>query len=141
MAATIRSLLLPDWQAALDRLSPEELSHAAELRLRTGFPPTIVIDGRECVLPGAAAAESAMLETILSRAAEYSLYAVREALAEGYLTLPGGHRIGVCGTAVRSGDGVTAETRIRLTATCKGGASASNCNLFFVGDFHVRYTD
>ena len=38
-------------------------------------------------------------------------------------------------------EGATSETRIRLTATCKGGASASNCNLFFVGDFHVRYTD
>lgn len=106
MAATIRGLLPPDWQAALDRLSTEELRQAAELRLRTGFPPTILLDGREHALPGAATVEASELEALLGRAAEHSLYAVREALSEGYLTLPGGHRIGICGTAVSNGDGV-----------------------------------
>lgn len=35
----------------------------------------------------------------------------------------------------------TQETILRLTATCKGGSSTADCNMFFVGDLHVEYID
>ena len=38
-------------------------------------------------------------------------------------------------------DGVTEDTALRFTATCKGGASATLCNMFFIGDVHVEYAD
>ena len=38
-------------------------------------------------------------------------------------------------------DGVTEDTSLRFTATCKGGASATLCNMFFIGDVHVEYAD
>lgn len=43
-------------------------------------------------------------ETVL-RACGYSLHTVQKELACGFLPLPGGHRLGICGTAVRDADG------------------------------------
>lgn len=52
------------------------------------------------------------------RLCEYSLYAHQHSLTEGYLTLPDGHRAGVCGTAVYDPEGrrssVKNVTTIRL---------------------------
>lgn len=38
-------------------------------------------------------------------------------------------------------EGATQDTVLRLTATCKGGSAATDCNMFFVGDLHVEYVD
>lgn len=71
-----------------------------ELRLRAGRPPTAVLDGKECILPGCAeAVTSRMLEEIVSAATNRSCYSAEASLREGYVTLPGGHRVGLCGTA------------------------------------------
>ena len=40
-----------------------------------------------------------MLEEIVSAATNRSCYSAEASLREGYVTLPGGHRIGLCGTA------------------------------------------
>lgn len=40
------------------------------------------------------------LDYILSRACDYSLHTVQEQIAQGYLTMVGGHRMGLCGTVV-----------------------------------------
>ena len=40
------------------------------------------------------------LETILNNLLDYSYYAYEEELAKGYITIEGGHRVGVCGRAV-----------------------------------------
>lgn len=40
------------------------------------------------------------LEMILNNLLDYSYYAYEEELAKGYITIEGGHRIGVCGKAV-----------------------------------------
>lgn len=84
------------------RQSTEGLRTGAleELRLRAGRPPTAVLDGKECILPGCAeAVTSRMLEEIVSAATNRSCYSAEASLREGYVTLPGGHRIGLCGTA------------------------------------------
>lgn len=73
-----------------------------ELRLRAGRPPTAVLDGKERILPGCAeAVTSRMLEEIVSAATNRSCYSAEASLREGYVTLPGGHRVGLCGTAAR----------------------------------------
>jgi len=41
-----------------------------------------------------------MIQTFLDRCTQRSPYAVREMLRRGFLLLPGGHRIGLCGTGV-----------------------------------------
>ena len=61
-----------------------------ELRLRAGRPPTAVLDGKECILPGCAeAVTSRMLEEIVSAATNRSCYSAEASLREGYVTLPG----------------------------------------------------
>lgn len=79
-----------------------------ELRLRAGQPPRWAAGGRELPLPreGGEALAPALLEEIVRRAAGYGLYAVEEQLAAGFLALPYGHRLGLCGTAVRAGEGL-----------------------------------
>lgn len=37
--------------------------------------------------------------------------------------------------------GATKDTKLKMTATCKGGSSASSCDLFVIGDLHVNYID
>lgn len=82
-------------------LSGTDGSGADELRLRVGFPPMIVKNRQETVLPlRSGPVQAAELEMILSAASGFSAYAVQQSLREGFLTLPGGHRIGVCGTVV-----------------------------------------
>ena len=74
-----------------------------DIRLRAGQPPSVYAAGRETALDPAPVTWQE-LERILMAATDYSCYAAADRLSEGYVTLPGGHRIGVCGTlAVRGG--------------------------------------
>ena len=79
--------------AALDRQGEIE-----ELRLRVGLPPAVRIAGRESPLACAPVSAQELRET-LSRAARYSVHSYAESLRHGFVTLAGGHRLGVCGTA------------------------------------------
>ena len=51
------------------------------------------------------AVTSAELREMLSRAAQYSVHSYTDSLRHGFLTLSGGHRLGICGTAGREEDG------------------------------------
>lgn len=48
------------------------------------------------------------LEQTFRRLCEYSVHSFQEQVRAGYLTLPGGHRAGICGTAVTENGQVTA---------------------------------
>ena len=48
-----------------------------------------------------------ILEGIMTRLTGGSIYSVSDHLAEGYITLTGGHRVGVMGTAVVRGNGIS----------------------------------
>lgn len=105
---SVLDVLPAEYRAALE---PEKLENADELRLRQGCAPTILTAGRE--VPFSISSDFGLvkgkdLELILSAASGYSAYAVQESLREGFLTLPGGHRIGICGMQVcRKGEPVS----------------------------------
>lgn len=85
----------------LEHLRPEDI------RLRAGQPPGVYAAGHETPL-AAAPVTWQELEQVLMAATDHSYYAAAEQLAEGFVTLPGGHRVGVCGTlAVRGGSAVS----------------------------------
>ena len=70
-----------------------------------------------------------MIRQILSYLANYSLYAYEREIRQGYLTLPGGHRLGLVGRAVLEGDRITSLTEIsalnlRLAHEKKGCADS-----------------
>ena len=75
-----------------------DVSNAQELRLRAGQSPAVVENGAERRLAGLVRQEE--LSEILQRATQQSAYACTQSLRQGFVTLPGGHRIGVCGSAV-----------------------------------------
>ena len=77
-----------------------------EVRLRAGHVPSVVMNGREHPLAaqaGTAPVTVEILQRILMAACRQSQYAVQEQLREGFLTIAGGVRIGVCGSAVAQG--------------------------------------
>ena len=87
--------ILPDWMRAdVDELGKDSLQ---ELRLRIGHPPELVRMGNDKLL--CRNIQEQDLSYIVNMASRYSPWAATTS-AQGYLTAPGGHRIGLCGEAV-----------------------------------------
>ncbi len=84
-------------------LERERQSRAEELRLRLGQPLAATLPEGEIVLPGTRILPGD-LEQVLDRATELSRYAASESLAQGFVTAPGGFRVGVCGSALAWGE-------------------------------------
>ena len=78
------------------------LRQAEELRLRVGQTAYLFAGGKELPLHGVRIDQSC-LAGIIDRATGQAVYSVREMLRQGFLTLPGGHRLGICGSAVYQG--------------------------------------
>lgn len=88
-------------------LPQEEQERAEELRLRAGWPMTAVLPEGERPV-GGPPVEPEELEQLVEIASRASVHAVLEQIRRGYLTVAGGHRIGLCGTAVMEGGGIHA---------------------------------
>lgn len=82
---------------ALDGLNAAQVE---EIRLRCGQVPSILRRGVERPLPHCERTPQQELQRTLLAASAQSQYAVQEQLREGFLSVPGGVRIGVCGSAV-----------------------------------------
>ena len=79
-------------------LSDEVKAVAEEFRLRGGRPLTVLLPEGEMELD--VSVEPTDLETLCDLATEFSRYAAAETIREGFLSVRGGFRIGLCGTAV-----------------------------------------
>ena len=93
------------------------LQKVNELRLRTNAPIVVAIAGRSFFLTNTGLSHQPTdlavtmtkldLETIVHKAAEYSLYAVNDQIRAGFITIRGGVRIGICGEVVTNNGEVT----------------------------------
>ena len=84
----------------LKELSREDRAAAEELRLRRGFPMTVLLpSGERCL--GGEPVEECHLRQVLENASQASAHTVLEQTRNGFVTLRGGHRIGLCGTVSR----------------------------------------
>ena len=79
-------------------LPPREQSQAEEFRLRAGQVMTVLLPTGEYSL--GIRVEQEMLETLWDLATDHSRYAAAEAARAGYLSVRGGFRVGLCGTAI-----------------------------------------
>ncbi|MDO4572175.1 MAG: stage III sporulation protein AA, partial [Clostridia bacterium] len=82
-----------------------------ELRIRLGRPIQLCFQGGERIIRregGAPAAEREDCEAILQKICAHSLYAWEEELKRGFVTLPGGCRVGLCGGMTAAGGGFLA---------------------------------
>lgn len=87
-------------RSELDMLMPGELQ---EIRVRAERPTVFVTASRVAELawkPG-----QLQLEALAEALSEHSLYARSEETRQGYVTLRGGHRMGLCGRVVQSRQG------------------------------------
>ena len=87
--------ILPDWMRRdVDELGRETLQ---EIRLRCGQVPILRCHGRAHSLKRTVSRDD--IHYIVNIASRYSPWSAATA-AMGYITAPGGHRIGICGEAV-----------------------------------------
>ena len=70
-----------------------------EIRLRTGRGVSVRI-GSENILLGGYRVSKEDMEYSFKAICNYSVYSYSKELSEGFITLKGGHRVGICGTAV-----------------------------------------
>ena len=74
------------------------LQHVREIRLRIGRLPAAICDNGEHM--GTRPVDEHMITRILSIATNYSSYAYESCIANGFLTIKGGHRIGLGGQVI-----------------------------------------
>lgn len=147
----------PNWKRDL---LPYLTAHAAELlsaveaptppeeiRIRADRPIQLRFAQGERMLSGGggrAPVTEEDCERILSAFAGHSPYACEEELSQGFLTLRGGYRVGLCGKAVRGEDGELRFDRVRSfcirIAREIVGASRSLMPLIIDGEGRARST-
>lgn len=100
-------LNLPDdLRRQLRQADQKQRTAAEEIRFRIGEPVKLVLPTEEVPLSvGRITAED--LERVLSVATRASIHTLREHMRAGFLTVSGGHRMGICGTVVTERGQVT----------------------------------
>lgn len=113
MIETIRAILPSVIRNLLDRIPSDKAEHIQEIRIKAERPLTVVFanefffvtrtghlskDATESYSPSRA--DCLKLLQILTN---HSIYSFEEELRKGYITVPGGHRIGLSGRTIVSG--------------------------------------
>jgi stage III sporulation protein AA len=134
---TLYPLLAPAVAAVLRTVPAALVNRASELRLRAGQPLLAVVGGDDVFLtPAGRPADDTGTAYIVSPGdlaqtlqliSRNSLYAFEEELRQGFLTVAGGHRIGLAGQAVLAGGELRAlknisAMNIRLAREIRGAA-------------------
>ena len=125
--------LLPYWmRKEIDPIGSQALQ---ELRIRTGDKPWMILKDRELALSKTAGKED--IHFIVNTASNFSPLAATS-MQYGYLTAPGGHRIGVCGEPVPGGQGmrIISSLCIRIARDFPGiskGIQDSNRSILIIG--------
>lgn len=106
----VYSLLPERWRTLLLHLPVEQQRQLCEIRLRVGRPAMVVLQRNEQLFIGpfglsGDSADGIVFdrrdgERLLQMLSNSSVYALEEQLRQGFLTLPGGHRVGFCGETV-----------------------------------------
>ncbi len=87
--------------AVQDGAAPGE--QLQEIRIRSGQPLRAIFDGREKILPGIGKPHIVTKEEVretMDYISHYSLYAFSNEMKQGFLTIEGGHRVGVAGKVI-----------------------------------------
>ncbi len=100
-------ILPPAMRQEADRLGRDSLQ---ELRVRAGERVELVLSGRSRFLERVASEED--IQFMVNAASRYSPWSAAT-VASGYITAPGGHRIGICGECTAADGRVTGICRAR----------------------------
>jgi Uncharacterized protein conserved in bacteria len=109
----VLAYLPPGLEKILQYLDEKDCRELEEIRLRVGRPLLLRINDRECTLDnkgrihhepdrGYTVSEDDLRRTVAC-IMDNSLYAFEEDINRGFITIPGGHRVGLAGTGFGSG--------------------------------------
>ncbi|MCB2291982.1 stage III sporulation protein AA [Clostridium algoriphilum] len=76
----------------------DNLQQLEEIRIKVNKPMFIHIGSREEIWDYIASPED--IKYIMQRISNYSIYAFEDEIRQGYITIKGGHRVGLCGICV-----------------------------------------
>ncbi|MBF7082107.1 stage III sporulation protein AA [Desulfallas sp. Bu1-1] len=109
----IMPFLSPSLKELIAGVPPGYLAQLEEIRLRRDKPLMLGMAGRDFFVrkgggletrpEGGYIVEAGDLEKVIQNISGHSIYALEEELRNGYITLPGGHRVGLTGKAVLAG--------------------------------------
>ena len=93
-----------------ERLDDSITNDICEIRLRANRPLLISLKNEKLLLTPEArftkneneafVVSAAMIREAFNRLCSFSVYSFQKELVEGYITIKGGHRVGICATAV-----------------------------------------
>lgn len=79
-------------------MPPSKSKDIEEIRIRIGRPLEVSIKGNPYFFPTYVSKEEAM--QLFNKISQYSVYTMEEELKRGYITIEGGHRVGLAGKVV-----------------------------------------
>ncbi|MGL5245873.1 MAG: stage III sporulation protein AA [Sarcina sp.] len=84
--------------------SIDNLNELQEIRIKANRPLMAVVNNKEIIFGYSSSLED--IKNILQKISNYSLYAFEEEIKQGYITIQGGHRIGLAGQCVIENDSI-----------------------------------
>ena len=76
-----------------------------EIRLRVGRPAVAMLTDRHILINKDRLITAEDINACLEKLCDYSVYSHQNEISQGFITLPGGHRVGICGTACKDKSG------------------------------------
>jgi len=134
------ALLPPELRRGAEELPGLVRRRVEEIRLRCGRMPSVVVGADEQPLPSEGPVTRRDLELTVEIATRSSAHTALERVRQGYFTVKGGHRIGLCGS-VWTEDGKVKNLRclssldLRVAHAVPGCAEAVFRDLTAGGDF------
>ena len=130
--------IFPDYMRDKWKHTAENTDGLWEIRLRVHREIVLIFQGKECFLDKEGQIVSDIgradimteqdMEAILSHICDYSIYAFSDEIRQGFLTIPGGHRVGMAGQVILEEDGRIRNIKhvrymnIRIAHEIKGAA-------------------
>ncbi|WP_442594818.1 stage III sporulation protein AA [Neobacillus sp. D3-1R] len=79
-------------------IPPSQKVEIEEIRIRINRPIEVTLGGKSIFLPYSVSADDAV--QLLNKISHHSIYALEEELRRGYITIDGGHRVGLAGKVI-----------------------------------------
>lgn len=95
----------PEWRDLIIKRPKELLQKATELRFRAGHGCSLTCGDRNYIVEDIIV-HSEDIETLFSEICRGASYRFEKQIENGYIPLPGGHRVGICGTYTEDENGL-----------------------------------
>lgn len=107
-------------------LSNENMNELEEIRVRNNLPLILKAGQAEKILDYVTNTED--INFIFQKICENSVYSYQKQIASGYITIKGGHRVGIVGTAVLDANGKVANFNYISSLNFRIGREIKGCS-------------